>query len=235
MKPRKPTDAEEPREAPGEPARAEGAPDREAPAMSSAGESGSAPAPETELEALQREARELRDKNLRLIADGRNFQQRAQREKQEAIKYAEADLARELLLVLDDLERTREAVRAGNEVTAIADGLRLMHERFLKVLKAHHIEPIEALRKPFNPDLHEALLQQPSDEHPAGTVMQEVARGYKMHERVLRPSRVTVSTGPAAAFDREQAGAAGATGADAAPVPTPAIESESEHENGIEE
>ena len=158
----------------------------------------SAEAPELDpIEALQREVAELRDQNLRQLADTRNLQQRAQREKAEAIKYAEADFARELLVILDDLERTQESARNAENVQAVADGVRIVYEHYLKVLKGRQIEPIEALGQPFDPSLHEAMLQQPSDEYAAGTVMQELARGYKMHERVLRASRVIVSSGPA--------------------------------------
>lgn len=150
-----------------------------------------------ELEALRREVAELREKNLRLLAEQRNQQQRAQRERAEALRYAEGELARELLVVLDDLERTQESARETRKVQVVADGVRIIYEHFLKVLKGRGIEPIVAQGQPFDPGLHEAMLQRPSDEHPAGTVMEELARGYQMHDRVLRPSRVVVSSGPA--------------------------------------
>lgn len=154
-----------------------------------------------ELEALRLEVAELREKNLRLLAETRNLQQRAQREKTEAIKYAEADFARELLVILDDLERTWESARSAKKAKAVADGVRIVYEHFLKVLKGRNITPIEALGKLFDPSVHQAMLQQPSDEYPAGTVIEELARGYAMHERVLRPSRVIVSSEPAAPAD----------------------------------
>ena len=153
-------------------------------------------APEDELELLQNEVEELREKNLRLLADSRNFQQRSQRDKAEALKYAEADFARELLVVIDDLERTLDSAKTAEDVEAVADGVRIIYEHFLKVLRSRGIEAIEAEGRPFDPSFHEALMQQPSDEYPAGTVMQELARGYKMHDRVIRASRVVVSGGP---------------------------------------
>jgi molecular chaperone GrpE len=156
------------------------------------------------LAALRREVAELREKNLRTLAESRNLQQRFVREKEQALKYAEADLARELLVVLDDFERTLESAAQAPDAAAVADGVRIVYEHFVKVLRNRDIEPIEALGKPFDPDLHEALLQQPSAEQPAGTVMQELARGYKMHDRVLRPTRVVVSTGPAAEQEAER-------------------------------
>ena len=151
----------------------------------------------SELEALQQEVAELREQKLRLLAEQRNQQQRAERDKAEALKHAEADFARDLLVILDDLERTRESARNSDDVETFADGVRIVYEHFLEVLAARRIKPIEALGQPFDPGQHEALLQQPSDDYAAGTVIQELARGYKMHERVLRATRVIVSTGPA--------------------------------------
>ena len=149
-----------------------------------------------ELTALRSQVEELKAKNLRQLADAQNAAKRAEREKQEAIRYAEAAFAKELLGVVDDLERTLESARHAKDSQKVADGVRIVHEQFLKVLKAHHIVPIEAEGKPFDPSFHEAMLQQPSDEHPPGTVMQELARGYTMHERVLRPTRAIISVGP---------------------------------------
>lgn len=169
-----------------------------------AGESAAPALPEEQIEALQREVEQLRDKNLRLIAEAQNQQKRAARERQEAIRYAEAAFARALLVILDDLERTQESAAAASDVKAVSDGVRIVYEHFLKVFAQHGIEPIQADGQPFDPAVHEAILQQPSDEHPAGTVVNEIARGYRMHERVLRPSRVVVSSGPAPVEDEEQ-------------------------------
>lgn len=155
-----------------------------------------APPPETdELAALRREVAELRDKNLRLLADAQNLHKRTQREKDEALRYAEGDFARELLVVLDDLERTRASAQADADAQALAEGVRIVYEHFLKILQDRGISPIEAVGRPFNPDFHEALLQRPHPTHPAGTVIEEAARGWRMRERVLRPSRVIVSAG----------------------------------------
>jgi molecular chaperone GrpE len=162
-------------------------------------EPAEAVAPEDELQALRNEVGELREKNLRLLADARNSQQRAQRDKDEALKYAEGEFARELLVVIDDLERTLDSAKTAEDVEAVADGVRIIYEHFLKVLRSRGIEPIEAEGQPFDPSFHEALMQQPSEEYPAGTVMQELARGYRMHDRVIRASRVVVSGGPARA------------------------------------
>jgi len=150
---------------------------------------------------LQRAVEELRDQNLRLIAETRNLQQRAARDKAEAVRHAAGDFARDLLVIIDDLERTLDSARSATQVETVADGVRIVYEHFLKILADRHITQIDAEGRPFDPDLHEAVLQQPSDEHPAGTVIQELARGYRMHDRVLRYSRVIVSSGPVAKTD----------------------------------
>lgn len=149
------------------------------------------------VDALTAEAARLRDENLRVIAEARNQQVRALREKQDALRYAEADFARELLVVLDDLERVQESARTAGDVKAVAEGVRITYEHFLKVLRERRIEPLSALGERFDPTYHEALLKQPSDTYPEGTVAQEVARGWKMHDRVLRAARVVVSAGAA--------------------------------------
>jgi molecular chaperone GrpE len=165
---------------------------------SPAGQTALEPA-EDELTLLRRDNEELRDKNLRLLAEMQNSQKRVQREKQESSRFAEADFARELLVVLDDLNRTQQSVANGADSAAIGDGMRITVEHFLKVLGQRGIRPIETVGRPFDPTYHEALLQQPSSDQPAGTVLQELARGYTMHERVLRAAKVIVSSGPASA------------------------------------
>lgn len=150
------------------------------------------------VESLQAELGAERDKNLRLLAELRNSQQRAQREKSEALRYAEADFAKQLLIILDDFERTLESARTATDAKAVADGVKIVYEHFLKMLRDRGIEQIAAEGEAFDPDVHEALMQQPSPSHAAGTVIGELARGYRMHQRVLRPARVIVSSGPAA-------------------------------------
>ncbi|RMF85846.1 MAG: nucleotide exchange factor GrpE [Planctomycetota bacterium] len=149
------------------------------------------------VEALRAEIEALKDQNLRLAAELRNVQQRAQREKQEALRFAEADFAKSLLPVLDDFERTLASAAGADSVEPVLEGVRIVYEHLLKALKLRHIEPIPAKGERFDPDVHEALMQQPSDTVDAGMVIDEAARGFKMHERVLRPAKVIVSSGPA--------------------------------------
>jgi molecular chaperone GrpE len=152
---------------------------------------------EDELATVRRQTADLREENLRLRAEMQNLRKRTEREQDETVRFAESELARELLPVLDSLERARASASAAHNIGTLADGVRIASEHFLKVLQGHHIEPIAAAGQPFDPSLHKAVRQQPSDDYPAGTVLQELARGYIMYERVLRPSQVVVSSGPA--------------------------------------
>jgi molecular chaperone GrpE len=153
---------------------------------------------EDELAAVRREAAELRAKNLRLLAEMQNLRKRTEREQGETMRFAESEFARELLPVLDNLEYARASASAAQDIGTLVDGVHIACEHFLKVLQGHHIEAlIAAAGRPFDPSLHEAVRQQPSNDYPAGTVLQELARGYIMYARVLRPSQVVVSSGPA--------------------------------------
>ncbi len=135
-----------------------------------------------------------KDKCLRARAELANVQRRFAREKEECLRYAAAGMARGLLSVLDDLERViRSAHEHPENVAAIVDGVKLTREAFLKVLAEHQVAEIEAVGRPFDPAVHEAMMQQTSDEHPDQTVLQELSRGYRLHDRVLRPARVVVS------------------------------------------
>ncbi len=155
-----------------------------------------ATAPEDEAAALRREVEVWRDKHLRAIADARNAQQRAARDKEEAIRYAEFGLARELLPVIDGMERALKAATS-SQGNPVVDGVRIVYDQLLKVLRDHGVSPIAAAGQRFDPGRHEALLQQASTSVAAGDVVEEVERGYMMNERVLRCARVIVSSGPA--------------------------------------
>lgn len=108
-------------------------------------------------------------------------------------RYANADFARALLEVLDDLERTLQAGDEADDETSVVCGVRLVYDKLRKCLKDHNVDPIEALGQPFDPRLHQAMMQESSADHPPNTVIREIQKGYKLHDRVLRPSRVTIS------------------------------------------
>lgn len=149
--------------------------------------SGAAASPEA------RAVEEWKEIALRAKADLSNYQKRAERDRTESIKYANAGLARALLPVLDNLERVIQS--AGDEAVSLqslADGVKMTLDLFRKALREHNIEPIEAEGQPFDPMVHEAMMERPSD-HAERVVLQELGRGYRLHDRVLRPAKVIVS------------------------------------------
>ena len=152
--------------------------------------------------ASEQENIDWQEKFLRAKADYQNLQKRAADEQRNAIRYANADFARALLQVLDDFERTLEAADDAPETDSVVSGVKLVYEKLLKFLSAHHVERIEALGQPFDPHLHEALMQESSDTHPPDSVLREIERGYTLHDRVLRPARVVVSKAPEPSEDQ---------------------------------
>ena len=145
------------------------------------------------VEELQARVASLEDLLLRAKADQQNLQRRCAQELSEAVRYANAEMMRSLLGVLDDFERAVEAAETTDTNASVADGVRLIYDNLKKALWAHGLESIEAVGGPFDPHVHEAVMQQPSADHPPGTVLAEVAKGYSLRERVLRPAKVIVS------------------------------------------
>lgn len=151
------------------------------------------------LEKARGDAADLKDKWLRAAADLENYRKRSAREREDAVKFGNEKLLRELLPVLDDLDRTVEAVQAAGSQGAIGtliDGLRLVQKKFLAQLEKNGVEAFTAVGQPFDPSVHEAVQQVHSDEVPAGAVAQEVRRGFNLNGRLLRPALVAVSLGP---------------------------------------
>lgn len=144
---------------------------------------------------IQRQRDEYLDQLQRAHAEFANFQKRARTQAEIDRQYAISALASDLLNVVDDLERAIEAARGAGQAT-IVDGLELVRKKFLDALAKHGVEPIAALDQPFDPNLHEALTQLPDAAKPDHTIVAELSRGYRLRDRVLRPSRVAVSIKP---------------------------------------
>lgn len=142
----------------------------------------------------------LRDRLLRALADAENTRRRAARDAEEARKYAVAELARELLSVVDNLHRTITAAEATGaasiEGTALIEGVRATLRILMRTLERFDIRPIPALGRRFDPNLHEAMMEVEDPSQPAGTVTRVVEEGYTIKDRLLRPARVFVSTRP---------------------------------------
>lgn len=149
-----------------------------------------------ELAQLSRERDELQDQLQRTRAEFVNYQKRSKTLADEERKYAIGPVASDLVAVLDNFERATDAARSAN-VPSIVDGLDIVHKQMLVALAKHGIEPIKALGRTFDPNQHEALMQTPDAHHPEGTVVAELGKGYMIHDRVLRPAKVAVSTKPA--------------------------------------
>ena len=135
-----------------------------------------------------------KDRELRAHAELDNYRKRAARELDEHRRYANLSLLRDLLPVLDNVDRAIEAADKNADAAALLEGFKMVSQQLGEVLKRHHCTRIEALHAPFDPNVHHAVMQQPSDEHPANTVLMVTQNGYQLHDRVVRPSQVIVST-----------------------------------------
>lgn len=138
-----------------------------------------------------------KDRCLRLQAEMENLRARTSREIADHRRYASVPLIRDLLPVVDNIERAIEAAEKAGDAGSLLEGFKLVHQQLLTLLKQHHCEPIPALGEPFDPQVHDAMLQQPSAEVPANHVALVAQTGYQVHDRVVRPAQVIISTGPA--------------------------------------
>jgi molecular chaperone GrpE len=153
-----------------------------------------------ELKQRAAKADENWERLLRTTADFDNFKKRAAREKQEAVKFANENLLQKLIPVLDTFDMALAAIQNGkNESTqSLQTGITMVHQQLKSALVDAGLEEIDATDKPFDPNLHEALSQKETSEVPEGRVVQQVRKGYKLRERLLRPASVIVSKYPAA-------------------------------------
>jgi len=144
---------------------------------------------------LQEKLREAEDRLLRTQAELENFRKRSRRELEEAHRYREIDLLRSLLPVLDNVERALDAAGKKADVESLIAGFRMTGQQIEKLLMIHGCKPIETEGQPFDPAVHEAILQQSVPGVAPGTVVGAATKGYKLHDRVVRPAQVIVSKG----------------------------------------
>ena len=137
---------------------------------------------------------ELLDKFARARADLENYRKRMQREMEEDRKYAVMPLLKALLPALDGLDRALKSAQQSKNVDELITGIDMVAKQFETALKAVGVQPVQAEGRPFDPNVHEAIQQLPSPDHPPMTVLQDVERGYVLHDRVVRPSKVIVSS-----------------------------------------
>jgi len=152
---------------------------------------------EDALTALERDRNDLLSRLQRLSADYLNYQKRVQRDIESAREFANEQLIKELLPVLDDMDRALEAARANHaDDDPVLAGMQLMHDKALETLGRYGLKVIEAKGKTFNPEVHQAIMMQPTAEQPPQTVLAEALRGYVLRGRTIRPAGVVVAVAP---------------------------------------
>ena len=176
------------------------------PAAVERNETGNTTEQGSELDQLNQQLQQTiseRDANLerwqRSLADFDNFRKRIQREQEQERQYRSLGVVRDLLPALDNLQRALQAAKGTRDLDhldQLLQGVQMVAQQFTDALGRHSVLPIQAEGQPFDPNLHEAIQQMPSADHPPMTVLQEVERGYMLHDRVVRPTKVIVSTSP---------------------------------------
>lgn len=159
-----------------------------------------APSPETQIAALEGQVAELNDKLLRALAEAENVRRRAERDREDAFKYAVANFARDVLGVADNLRRATESIdadvrKADPAVDKVMAGIELTEREMLATFERYGIKPVAALGEKFDHNRHEALFEVEDKARPAGTVVQVLETGYTLHDRLLRPAKVGLAKG----------------------------------------
>jgi len=144
------------------------------------------------LEEVRRERDALQDRLLRTAAEFDNYRKRMDRERRDLAEYTAGEAIKDLLPIIDNLER---ALQAPAQDDPLRKGVELIHKQMLEMLRKRGVTPIEALGADFDPNVHEAVTHEESDQHREGEVMEELQRGYKVGERLLRPAMVKVAKG----------------------------------------
>jgi molecular chaperone GrpE len=148
------------------------------------------------IETSAAKAAEHYDRLLRTAADLDNYRKRAAREKEEAVRFANASLIERLLPVLDSFERGLAAAAQVPEAAPIAEGMRLTFNQIVGILRDEGLDVVDAAGQAFDPHLHEAVAHQPSADTPDGHVLEQVRKGYRLRDRLLRPASVVVAKAP---------------------------------------
>jgi len=152
--------------------------------------------PAAEVAELRRQLEDKQDRLLRALAETDNVRRRAQREREEHTRYANETLIREVIPVLDNLDRALDAARASGNAPGLLEGVELIQRELLKVLERAGVTRYSALGQPFDPTRHEAIARVVSAEQAPNTVVGETAPGYLLHGRVLRAALVAVAAAP---------------------------------------
>ncbi len=151
---------------------------------------------EGKLQEKDKEAKDYYDRYLRLSAEMENFKRRAEKEKSEIYKFANENILKELIPVLDNLERALNHGQETENTQALLLGVEMTYKAFWTVLEKYGLTRVEALGEEFDPNLHEAVMVQEDAERPPGVVISQMQKGYRLHNRLIRPAMVVVSKKP---------------------------------------
>ena len=150
-----------------------------------------------QIATLEKEKNEIRDNALRATAEAENFKKRLTREKEDFVKYSNEKVIKELLPVVDNLERAVDHAKEAGEGGGLLEGVEMTLDLFKKALANLGVTQVSAVGEPFNPEKHEAVQQIESADHEPNVVVSEFQKGYMLHERLIRPAMVVVSKTPA--------------------------------------
>ena len=148
-----------------------------------------------EYEAYKAQSEEQHDQMLRTIAEFDNSRKRAEREKEESLKYALESFVKELIPTIDSIERAIQSTKESQDVDALVEGIEMIYKGLISTLEKRGVTPIDAVNEPFDPMQHEAVMHVESESVPENIVIEDWQKGYMLHNRVIRPSMVSVSKG----------------------------------------
>jgi molecular chaperone GrpE len=149
---------------------------------------------QAQIQQLQAEKDELYNKYLRAQADLQNFRIRVNREKEQMMKYQSQRVIEALLPVVDNFERAIAASKDAKDASALAEGIEMVFRQLQQVLEQEGVTTVPGVGEPFDPNMHQAVMQEESDEYESGIIIEEFQIGYKLKDRVIRPSMVKVSS-----------------------------------------
>jgi molecular chaperone GrpE len=158
---------------------------------------------EQQLQELQQQLHEAQQRVLRTQADQENYRRRLRRDTEEELKFAAQPLVTDLLPVVDNIQRAIDAADKSQDPKGLLDGIKMVAQQLSSVLEKHRCTRIQANGVPFDPRLHEAVAQRPSTQQPPGTVLEVHQDGYQLHDRVIRPAQVVVSSAVQEVSDEE--------------------------------
>ncbi len=156
--------------------------------------------PETrdeEMERLRDDALQAEKRVLQAQAEAENFRKRMRRDFEDQLRFAALPLVEDILLVRDNLLRALEATESSADSAGLKEGVAMVAKQLDDTFAKHSVQEIPTEGEPFDPNLHEAISQMPSEDHASGAIMHVAQSGFKMHDRVIRPTQVVVSSGPA--------------------------------------